>query len=312
MDDFTPEQCFNNFRFQKADILTLVEVVGIPDRVRTDNRSVFSRNEALLILLSRLAYPCRLGDQSRELGREYSQQSRVVSWMVEFIVGKHGHIITDGFDGWVLNLPIFADTIRAKRGFGEETEKGRVFALMDGTLRPHCRPANPGIQTATNPGCKRLNGIKFQGVVLPNGLLCDVAGPAVGRRNDAWLLMESNLNPKVCDALEGLPVQYVVYGDTAYSMLSQVKRGQRETYTITVEEREANKRMSTCRISIGRAFGKVLQLWPFLDFEKNSQLHLQPIAHLCIVGALLTNMHTCLYGSQTGHYFDLNPPGLKE
>ncbi|CAM9853686.1 unnamed protein product [Discosporangium mesarthrocarpum] len=70
--------------------------------------------------------------------------------------------------------------------------------------------------------------------------------------------------------------------------------------------------MSTCRISIDWAFGKVLQLWPFLDFEKNSKLHIQPIAHLYVVGAVLTNMHTCPYGSQTGHYFDLNLPGLKE
>ncbi|CAM9138306.1 unnamed protein product [Discosporangium mesarthrocarpum] len=95
-----------------------------------------------------------------------------------------------------------------------------------------------------------MNAVKFQGVVLPNGLLCDVAGPAVGRRHNAWLLRESKLNPKIRDAQEVLPVQYVEYGDTAYPMLSHVKRVQREPNTITVEEREANKRMSTCRISI--------------------------------------------------------------
>ncbi|CAN0157875.1 unnamed protein product, partial [Discosporangium mesarthrocarpum] len=79
LDDFTPEQCYKNFRFQKADIPTVVEVLGIPDRVRTDNRCMLSPDEALLILLSRLVYPCRFDDQSRELGREYSKQSRVVS-----------------------------------------------------------------------------------------------------------------------------------------------------------------------------------------------------------------------------------------
>ncbi|CAN0214220.1 unnamed protein product, partial [Discosporangium mesarthrocarpum] len=83
----------------KADIPTLVEVLRIPDRVRTDNLCVFTPDEALLIHLFRLAYPCRLDDQSRELGRDYSQQSRVVFGTVEFIVGKHGHILTDGFDG---------------------------------------------------------------------------------------------------------------------------------------------------------------------------------------------------------------------
>ncbi|CAM9555962.1 unnamed protein product [Discosporangium mesarthrocarpum] len=213
--------------------------------------------------------------------------------MVEYIVGEHGHILTYGFDG-------------------REMEKGRVFAFVDRPLRPHCRTAIPGTQAATYSGYKRVNGIKFQGAMLPNGLPYDVAGSAVGRRHSAWLFRESNLNPKVRDAQEGPPVQYAGYGDTVYPMLSHVKRGQRETDMITVEERKVNKRMSTCTINIEWAFGKVLQLWPFLDSEKNSKLHLQPITHLYIVGALLTNMHTCLYGSQTGHYFDLNPPGLEE
>ncbi|CAN0254172.1 unnamed protein product, partial [Discosporangium mesarthrocarpum] len=110
-------------------------------------------------------------------------------------------------------LPIFADTIRAKAGFGEETEKGQVFAFVDVTLRPHCRPSNPDTQ-ATYSGYKRVSGIKFQGVVLSSGLLCDVSGAAVERRHDAWLLRESNLHPKIMDPQEGLPVQYVVYGDT--------------------------------------------------------------------------------------------------
>ncbi|CAM9691724.1 unnamed protein product [Discosporangium mesarthrocarpum] len=197
--------------------------------------------------------------------------------MVEYIVGKHGHILTDRFDGWVPNLPIFADAIRAKTGFGEVTEK-----------------------------C--VNGIKFQGVVLPNGLLCDVSGPVVGRRHDAWLLKESNLNPKVRDAQEGLPVQYVVYGDTAYPMLSHVKQGSEGD--LPWKREKPTRGCPRVGSVLRRAFGKVLQLWPFLDFENNSKLQIQPNSHLYIVGALLTNMHTFLYGGQTGHYFDLNPPGL--
>ncbi|CAM9442872.1 unnamed protein product [Discosporangium mesarthrocarpum] len=96
-------------------------------------------------------------------------------------------------------------------------EKGQVFAFVDGTLRRHCRPPLASRQRHTLGGYKHVNGIKFQCVVLSNGLLCDVAGPALGRRHDAWWLRESNLNPKVRDPQEGLLVQYVVYGDTAYA-----------------------------------------------------------------------------------------------
>ena len=35
---------------------------------------------------------------------------------------------------------------------------------------------------------------------------------------------------------------------------------------------------------------------------------IKPVCKLYIVAALLANCHTCLYGSQTGQFFDLDPP----
>ena len=47
------------------------------------------------------------------------------------------------------------------------------------------------------------------------------------------------------------------------------------------------------------------------DFNKNLTVLLQPVGKMYIVGAILANWHTCLYGSQTGHFFDLDPPSLE-
>ena len=40
--------------------------------------------------------------------------------------------------------------------------------------------------------------------------------------------------------------------------------------------------------------------WIYLDFHKNLKVLLQPVAKYYLVAALLTNCHTCLYGSVTG------------
>ena len=49
----------------------------------------------------------------------------------------------------------------------------------------------------------------------------------------------------------------------------------------------------------------------FLDFKKNQKILLQPVGKFYIVGALLTNCHTCLYSCQTSEYFGIDPPSLE-
>ena len=45
-------------------------------------------------------------------------------------------------------------------------------------------------------------------------------------------------------------------------------------------------------------FGKISQLFAYLDFKKNLKL-------------LLINCHTCLYGSVTSSFFNVEPPSLE-
>ena len=71
-----------------------------------------------------------------------------------------------------------------------------------------------------------------------------------------------------------------------------------------------NKRMSKVRESVEWAFGKVVQYFAFLDFRKNLKVLLQPIGKYYVVGVLLVNCHTCLYGSVTSDYFSLPPSDL--
>jgi hypothetical protein len=76
-------------------------------------------------------------------------------------------------------------------------------------------------------------------------------------------------------------------------------------------QKEFNKNMSNVCVSVEWGFGKIAQYFAFLDFKENQKILLQPIAKYYLVGRLLTNCHTCLYGSQTSSYFDVQPPSLE-
>ena len=70
--------------------------------------------------------------------------------------------------------------------------------------------------------------------------------------------------------------------------------------------------LSRSRITAEWGFGKIVNLWGFIDSKKNNKLFFQPLGTYYRVMGFLTNCHTTLYGSQTSTYFDCKPPTLSE
>lgn len=75
---------------------------------------------------------------------------------------------------------------------------------------------------------------------------------------------------------------------------------------------EFNQSMKRLRASVEWGFQKVVCLFAFVDFRKKQKLLLQDLDAMYKVAVLLTNCHTCLYGSQTATYFHIAPPTLNE
>jgi hypothetical protein len=69
--------------------------------------------------------------------------------------------------------------------------------------------------------------------------------------------------------------------------------------------------MSSLRVSVEYGFGKIIQLFAFLDFKKNQKLYMQNIKEQYVVAAILANCHTCLRRSQVSTFFCCNPPDNK-
>ena len=118
----------------------------------------------------------------------------------------------------------------------------------------------------------------------------------------------------VCEKLQQLEDVhgdvYVVYGDPAYGLNRNIVAPFRGA-ALTEDEKRFNKAMSKVRVSVEWGFGKICQYFAFLDFKKNLKVLLQPVAKYYAVGALMVNCHTCLYGSLTSTYFEVNPPSLE-
>ena len=138
----------------------------------------------------------------------------------------------------------------------------------------------------------------------------------IGRRHDSHLLLKSGLNNRILHMLSALLPDnvYHTYGDAAYPHLPRwLKRGGRRNQDAAQGNQQAAYLMlSKARISVEWGFGKIVNLWGFIDFRKNNKIFLQPLGKYCRVMGFVTNCHTTLYGSLTSSYFNCKPPTLSE
>lgn len=150
----------------------------------------------------------------------------------------------------------------------------------------------------------------FQSVIAPNGVIAHLFGPIEGKRHDAFMLGASGILPQLETITKPNGEPYVVYGDPAYGISRNVIAPFRGAVLSPLEQ-QFNFEMSKVRASVEWGYGKIKQYFAYLDFHKNLKILLQPVAKYYAIGALMSNCHTCLYGSVTTSFFDLEPPSLE-
>lgn len=302
---FSDSNCWELFRFRRHDLERLLQLFQFPPQIKLPNGSATTDEEALLVLLRRLSYPGRLCELELELGVDRTTLSRIVNYANDFLFEKFHHLWEDGLGQWAQELPQFCAAISAITG-----EDNRVFGFLDGTFRPTARPSgNNAVQRAVYSGYKRGCGLKFQAVVLPNGIIADLFGPVTGRHHDGYMVERSRLRERLAEMQQGIDPPCRLYADAAYAPFEFLCRAHRMPRI--EQERDENRVMSTARVTIEWAFGQVVDVFAFCDFKKNFKLQLQPVGKLYPVAVFLTNVRTCLYGSNISKYFDVLPPSLE-
>lgn len=307
INGFSAEESIAMFRFEPEDIQRIVKIFNFQAKIKTSCGRTCESTEALCILLRRLAYPNRLCDLCGIFDRDKPELSEIANTMTSLIYDKYGSKLVNWEQTWLSkeHLQSYSNALALK---GVPIKN--CFGFIDGTLRPICRPTR--YQHLVYNGHKRVHGLKFQSTVIPNGLIANMHGPEEGRIHDSTLLDRSGILNKMDEAalMDENGGHFCLYGDPAYGVRPQLIAPFRSA-RLTPEQAEFNKTMSLSRITVEWAFGKVISLFAFGDFKKNQKLFLQPVAKQYLVSVLLTNIHTCIYGSVVSNYFGIEPPSLE-
>ena len=102
-----------------------------------------------------------------------------------------------------------------------------------------------------------------------------------------------------------------IYGDLAYPLQPQLQTPFSNPQ-LNPQQATYNTAMSKARVGVEWVFGDIANFLKFLDFKKNLKLGLSLIGKMYIVCAFLMNIHTCMYGSMTSSYFNIDPPRVQE
>ena len=178
LDDLGDAECRADFRVEKRHLPALAEALQIPPVFKAQQRSVADGMEGLRMLLKRFSYPCRYGDMIPMFGRPVPVICMITNHVLNFVYDTHGHLITEWNNDLLAPhlLEVYANPVH---------EKGaplrNCFGFIDGTVRPICKPGTN--QRIVYNGHKRVHSLKFQSVVIPNGMIANLYGP-VGKRTD--------------------------------------------------------------------------------------------------------------------------------
>jgi hypothetical protein len=194
------------------------------------------------------------------------------------------------------------------------------FASLDGKRYAIARPSGPNNQQAgAYNAYYGYHNLAFQTITAPDGMFLHFGGPYAGAATDLNMLVESRAVQDLRDALiaTGAVDQVMdVVCDKIYNIAAAGVAALRRRHNGNVEVLE-DAAACFIRIPVEWSQGNVINLFSFLDFEKNLKINEREIGKYICVGALLTNLHTCLYGSQTSSYFSIEienvfPPTLEE
>lgn len=314
---WTPFKWKDFFRFEKADMIRLQNALHLPETMYSEGqKKKWTGFEGLCLVLRRLSYPCRLKDMEEVFGRPRADLSVIFNRTVLFIHDTWGELLRNVGSPWLTpdRLASYAEAVSLR------CPLPNIWGFIDGTVRPICRPIDG--QRLVYNGHKRVHALKFQSVVTPDGMIANLYGPVEGRRHDAFLLTDSGLLGQLevhmdrPNAAEGTPPVYSLYGDPAYPIRAHLLRPFRGA-NLTEQQQAFNTQMSAVRVCVEWEFGKMLQLFAFLDFKKNLKVLLQPVGAIYLTSAILTNCYKCLYGSETATTFStedapMRPPLLEE
>ena len=282
----TPDnEALTDFRFTMQEVRYLRQLLQIGDVFDCGNRLRVPGDEALCILLSRLATTKRKVDIARDFNRSPSVVSTVWNALAVFLRDRWSHVYRFNRERVESKLPEYCAAIAA---VGTALEN--VWEIVDATCREMARPVKN--QELFYSGYKHYHNFKFQIVSTPDGLISHVFGPVVGSQNDMGTFHDSTLE----DVLLTPPFNTrLIFGDGGYATIGHLCAFI-DKESPSDDEAAFNESFRNPRVSVEHAFMRVTQL--FGMFLKPSLLRsgIMAVGLFYELAILFTNLRTCLDG----------------
>ena len=248
----------------RRDLWRLFDGFRFPPTMISPSRHKFDGQEVFLFGLYRLSHPGKYDRQDiiKIFGFVHkSRASECFYCFLHFMVNQWGYLLTNNMQHSLSHLSEMASSIRKKCSelgcyFDEAFN---IFGFIDNTMNATCRPGggptrdgidaprnDQNIQRAWYNGWKKLHGMKWQTIDLPNGMNFHVYGPVSVRHNDLWTLRHSDINEKLRLLQIHEPIQYRIYGDSAYVHLNKSHMRARHLYQALTPREIFENRVLSC------------------------------------------------------------------
>jgi hypothetical protein len=186
--------CLQELRMLSGDAIILCQVLRIPQEFRTVNRDHASGIDALCMLLFRLSWPRNYYQLRQAFGGSGHRIARISNALAVHLCNRYKNKL-ERLDRQRLSddyLVAMAQAQYRKNGIMQN-----IVGFIDATVRPCCRPVRFQKEIYNGKDCE--HALKYQTVMMADGIICHVSGPWSGRRHDTAIFHQSHLPAALAD-----------------------------------------------------------------------------------------------------------------
>src|SRR5882724_4331612 len=175
-------------RFTSEELHILTDALDLPNPLITECGYHAPAIEAMGLICARLHSPEDQWSLSTKYARPQSAISEITNETASYINTRWAHLLFWD-DHSVVSPEALHKYADALTDFRAPTSSVSLF--IDCTIHQKCHPSI--FQELVYTGYKKYHGMKFQGLVAPNGLLVHLDGPYRAPQNHVGILAESKL-----------------------------------------------------------------------------------------------------------------------
>ena len=296
------QEFLNRYRFRRADFQRMVTAMGLNGKIlrcgRPGREQNYPAEFCLLVLLRRLSYPNALHRLVSEFGLDSNRLCDIYHATLEHIFDRYSALID--IRTWV---PFFPEFGRAMQEYGSPYDNEELVGIFDGKFVRCCRPGGLGNklsktdQSELYSGEKGYHGIKYMGVLFPNGMVT-LSQAFKGRTHDGRALRESGI-AQILRQASTYNKHYKVFGDAAFAVDPNIQCMLKDVHSR--DGRVFNALMSRIRIHIENVFGNTENQFAYVSYHKGLKLGGRNLEKVYAVATIFMNIQATFYGNQFMH-----------